>query len=229
MRKISKKFQAIVKGVDLDKQYSPEEAFELVKKYSYEDFDASVEVHVRTGINPRKSDQTIRGSILLPNGTGKTKRVAVFAEGEKATEATNAGADIVGGLELIQEIKQSQKSDFDVAVATPDMMKHLAQIAKILGPKGLMPSPKNETVTTHITKTLEEIKKGKINFKNDDSGNVHQILGKRSFDVDKLVENYQAFIESLRRSRPATAKGTFVVAVSVSSTMGPGIKINPSA
>ncbi len=229
MRKQSKKFQACIADIDLEKAYSPLEALELVKKCSYEEFDASVEVHVRTGIDPRKSDQTIRGSVLLPNGTGKTKRVIVFAEGPNAQEAISAGAMRVGGSELIQEIKQSQKIDFDVAVATPDMMKHLAQIAKILGPKGLMPSPKNETVTTHITKTLEEITKGKINFKNDDTGNVHQIIGKRSLDASKLAENYQAFIESLRKSKPSTAKGTFIVAVSVSSTMGPGIRINPAA
>ncbi|MEK7648866.1 MAG: 50S ribosomal protein L1 [Patescibacteria group bacterium] len=229
MRKQSKKFKSCISDIDLDKSYSPQEAFELVKKCSYEEFDASVEVHVRTGIDPRKSDQTIRGSIMLPNGIGKTKRVVVFAEGEKAAEALKNGAARVGGVELIQEIKQSQKIDFDVAVATPDMMKHLAQVAKILGPKGLMPSPKNETVTTNITKTLEEITRGKINFKNDDTGNVHQVIGRRSFDADKLAENYQAFIDSLRKAKPSTAKGTFIVAVSVSSTMGPGIHINPAA
>lgn len=229
MRKQSKEFQTKVSGLDLSKTYSPEEAFVLVKNCAYEKFDAAVEVHVKTGIDPRKSDQTIRGSVLLPNGTGKSKKVIVFAEGPKANEATAAGADIVGGAELIQELKQSQKIDFDVAVATPDMMKHLAQVAKILGPKGLMPSPKNETVTTNIAKTLEEIKKGKINFKNDDTGNVHQILGKCSFTATQLAENYQAFIDALRKAKPSTAKGTFIASVSVSSTMGPGFQITPSA
>lgn len=229
MRKLSKEFLGKIAGIDITKSYSPQEAFELVKKCAYEKFDAAVEVHVKTGIDPRKSDQTIRGSVLLPNGSGKTKRVIVFAEGAKATEANAAGADIVGGLEMIQELKQTQKIDFDVAVATPDMMKHLAQVAKILGPKGLMPSPKNETVTTNITKTLEEIKKGKINFKNDDTGNVHQIIGKCSFTAIQLAENYQAFIEALRKAKPSTAKGTFIGSVSVSSTMGPGFRIITSA
>lgn len=228
MRKQSKEFTSILSGIDPLALHSPQDVFELVKKCAYEKFDATVEVHVKTGIDPRKSDQTIRGSVLLPHGTGKTKRVVVFAEGPKAVEATAAGADIVGGIELIQEIKQSQKSDFDVAVATPDMMKHLAQVAKILGPKGLMPSPKNETVTTNITKTLEEIKKGKINFKNDDTGNVHQIIGKCSFSPEALAENYQAFIDALRKAKPSTAKGTFIGSVSVSSTMGPGFRINPA-
>lgn len=229
MRKQSKKFKTCIAGIDLEKTYTPLEAFELVKKCSYEEFDASIEVHVRTGIDPKKSDQTIRGSALMPNGIGKTKRVIVFAEGTNAAEALKAGCHRVGGLELIQEIKQSQKVDFDVAVATPDMMKHLAQIAKLLGPKGLMPSPKNDTVTTHISKTLEEIGKGKINFKNDDTGNVHQIIGKRSFDAEKLVDNFQVFIESLRKAKPPTAKGTFIASVSVSSTMGPGIRVSTTA
>ena len=228
MRKQSKTFNAKLEGIDQMKSYSPEEALALVKKCSYEEFDASVEIHVKTGIDPRKSDQTIRGSVLLPHGTGKIKRVAVFAEGDKATEAKNAGADIVGGSELIQEIKQTQKIYFDVAVATPDMMKHLAQVAKVLGPKGLMPSPKNDTVTTHITKTLDEIKKGKINFKNDDTGNVHQIIGRRSFDTTALVENFQAFIDALRKAKPSTAKGVFITSISVSSTMGPGFRVTPS-
>lgn len=229
MRKQSKAFQVVINGIDFSAAYSPIQAFELVKKCSYEKFDASVEVHVKTGIDPRKSDQTIRGSVLLPHGIGKTKRIAVFAEGEKAAEAATAGAEIIGGQELIQEIKQTQKTDFDVAMATPDMMRHLAQIAKILGPKGLMPSPKNETVTTAIGKTIQEIKRGKINFKNDDTGNVHQVIGKCSFDAIKLAENYDTFIEALRKSKPSSAKGVFIASVSVSSSMGPGIRINTSA
>lgn len=222
---IKKKSKKHLEGIDLEKIYTVQEAIDLLKKVSKEKFDASIEVHVNTGIDAKKSDQSIRGSVVLPYGTGKTKRVAVFAEGEKATEATNTGADLVGGLELIQEIKSSGKADFDIAIATPDMMKHLAGVAKILGPKGLMPSPKNETVTVNIKHAIEAVKKGKVTFKNDDSGNVHQTIGKRSFDTQKLLENYTTFIECLKKARPSTAKGTYIKTVTFSSTMGPGIKV----
>ncbi|MDO8571934.1 MAG: 50S ribosomal protein L1 [bacterium] len=226
---LHKKVKKHLSGVDLMKSYTIQEAIDLAKNLSKEKFDASLEVHLKTGIDAKKSDQSIRGSVVLPHGTGKTKRVAVFAEGEKATEATSAGADLVGGLELIQEIKSSGKADFDVAIATPDMMKNLAGVAKILGPKGLMPSPKNETVTVHIKGAIEAVKKGKVNFKNDDSGNVHQSIGKRSFDTQKLIENYTIFMESVRKARPSTAKGTYLKTVTLSTTMGPGIKVTTAA
>lgn len=228
MRKQSKEFKEKTKDIDQTKAYSLQDAFELLKKTSYEKFDASIELHVRTGIDPRKSDQSIRGTVVLPHGTGKTKRIAVFAEGPKATEAKDAGADIVGGQELITEIKQSGKISFDIAIATPDLMKHMASVAKILGPRGLMPSPKNETVTTNIKQIIEQVKKGKISFKNDDSGNVHTVLGKKSFSTDHLVENFNAFMDIFKKSRPSTAKGIYIQNCTISSTMGPGIKIQVS-
>ncbi|MBI4268226.1 50S ribosomal protein L1 [Candidatus Uhrbacteria bacterium] len=224
-RKESPKFIAGIKGADLKKQYSPEEAISLVQKASSEKFDASIEVHINTGIDPKKGDQIIRGSVVLPHGVGKTKKIAVFAEGEKADEAKSAGADIVGGAELIAEIKSTGKADFDVAIATPDMMRHLAAAAKVLGPKGLMPSPKNETVTANLKAAIEQVKKGKINFKNDDSANVHQTIGKRSFEHAKLLENYSAFTDAIKKSRPSAAKGVFLKSITVKSTMGPGVKV----
>ncbi len=229
MRKKSPAFQEKINGLQLKTTtYSPQEAFKLAKELSYENFDASVEIHVRTGINPKKGDQIVRGSVVLPHGTGKTKRVAVFAEGEKATEAKNAGADVVGGPELIQEIKQTGRADFDVAVSTPDLMKNLASIAKILGPKGLMPSPKNDTVTQNIKAAIDAVKAGKVNYKNDDTGIVHLAIGKRSFDLEKIIQNYTAFIEVLKKGRPSAVKGTFIKNITVSTTMGPGIRITVS-
>ena len=226
MRKKSPLFAEKIKDLDLKNTvYQPREALELAQKLSYENFDASVEVHIRTGINPKKGDQIIRSSALLPHGTGKTKRVAVFADGEKALEAKEAGADLVGGTELIAEIKQSGKADFDIAVATPDMMKNLAGIAKVLGPRGLMPSPKNDTVTQNIKGALEAVKGGKVTFKNDDSAIVHQVIGRRSFPLDNLLVNYNAFIESVRKARPSVVKGSYIKAITVATTMGPGIKV----
>ncbi len=224
-RKKSKKFLEGLKGADPKKFYAPEEALALAQQTSSEKFDATIEVHVNTGINPKKGDQIVRGSVVLPHGIGKTKRIAVFAEGEKAEEAKAAGADLVGGADLIQEIKQTGKADFDVAIATPDMMKSIAGVAKVLGPKGLMPSPKNETVTQNLKGAIEQVKKGKINFKNDDSANVHQSIGKRSFELSKLVENYTAFMDTLKKARPSAAKGSFIRSITVTSTMGPGIKV----
>lgn len=226
-RKESPKFTASIKDADLKKPYTPEEALGLVQKASTEKFDAAIEVHVNTGIDPKKGEQIIRGSVVLPHGVGKTKRIAVFAEGEKADEAKAAGADVIGGTELITEIRTSGKADFDVAIATPDMMRHLAAAAKVLGPKGLMPSPKNETVSTNVKAAVEQVKRGKITFKNDDSANVHQAIGKRSFDHGKLLENYTAFMDALRKARPSAAKGIFIKSITVKSTMGPGIKVTP--
>lgn len=226
MRKQTQAFKDKIKDLNLENTlYQPAEALELAKKLSYENFDASLEVHVRTGIDPKKGDQIIRASVTLPHGTGKTKKVAVFAEGEKATEAKEAGADIVGGPELIAEIKTSGRCDFDVAIATPDLMKSIASVAKVLGPKGLMPSPKNDTVTNNIKETVVAVKKGKVTFKNDDSGIVHQVIGRRSFSAEQLFENYAAFTEALRKARPAVVKGTYIKGITVATTMGPGIKI----
>ena len=226
MRKKSPLYKDKVKDLDLkNKLFSPREALELAQKLSYENFDASLEVHVRTGINAKKGDQIVRSSATLPHGTGKTKRVAVFADGEKALEAKEAGADIIGGVELIAEIKQTGKADFDIAIATPDMMKNLAGVAKVLGPRGLMPSPKNDTVTLNIKGSIDAVKGGKITYKNDDSGIVHQVIGRRSFPLDNLLANYAAFIESVRKAKPAPVKGIYIKAITIATTMGPGIRV----
>ncbi len=183
-------------------------------------------MHFRLGIDPKKGEQQVRGVVVLPHGTGKSKRVAVFAEGEKAEEARKAGAHLVGAEEIIKEIRSSGKVDFDVAIATPDMMKMLATVAKILGPKGLMPSPKNETVTTDIARTVKELMGGRVTFKNDDTANVHQIIGKSSWDSSKLLENFRVFYEAVRKSKPPTSKGTYFLSTTLTSTMGPGIAVS---
>ncbi len=208
------------------KTYSIEEALEIVKKLTKTKFDASVEVHFRLGINTKKGDQQVRGAVSLPNGTGKTVKIAAFVspENEKAVKA--AGADFVGSDELIAEIKKTEKTDFQVAIAEPAMMKNLAVIAKILGTRGLMPSPKNDTVTTNPAKAVEELKKGKISFKNDDTANVHTVIGKVSFDTKKLMENYQTLLDTIKKSKPAASKGTFIKNVSISSSMSAGVKVS---
>lgn len=220
----SKRYQEISKLIDKNKTYSPEEALELAKKTSTARFDASIEVHCRLGVDTKKSDQQVRAVATLPNPIGKTKKIAAFVADKDVKEAKEAGADLAGGADLIEETKKSGKTDFDVAIATPEMMKNLAQIAKILGPRGLMPSPKNETVTTNIAKTIAEIKKGKINFKNDEGGNVHQSIGKVSLETKKLLENFEAFIAALRKAKPTSSKGIFIKNVVVCATMGPAIK-----
>ncbi|HAM88613.1 MAG: 50S ribosomal protein L1 [Candidatus Falkowbacteria bacterium GW2011_GWC2_38_22] len=205
--------------------YPLEEAIEFTKKLSKTKFDASVEIHVRLGIDPKKGDQQIRTAVSLPHGTGKTVRVAAFVSPDKEAEVKAAGADIVGGEELIAEIKKTEKTDFAVAVAEPAMMKNLAQIAKILGTRGLMPSPKNETVSMNPAKTVQELKKGKISFKNDDTGNVHAIIGKVSFDSRQLADNFAVIIDTLKKIKPAKAKGVYLRNISLSSSMGPGVKV----
>ncbi len=223
--KRSKRYKSVKEKIEKDKKYSVEEAVDFLIENAKVKFDESVEVHFRTNINPKQADQLIRGAVVLPHSVGKEKRVAVFVEGDKAAEAKEAGADLVGGEELISKIKQTKQIDFDVSVATPDMMRKLAGIAKILGPKGLMPSPKTDTVTMDIKKTVEQLKKGKINFKNDDSGNVHQMVGKVSLGKDKLKENVTAYIQAIKDSRPSGVKGEFIKTITVSSTMGVGIRI----
>lgn len=222
----SKRYAALKELIDPKKSYPIEEAVDLVKKTATTKFDSSVEVHVNLGIDPKKSDQQVRSTVTLPHGSGKTKKVAVFvSNAEKEKEAKDAGADMVGGEELIAEIAKTGKYDFEIAVATPDMMPKMAKVAKILGPKGLMPSPKNETVTTNITKTVSELRKGKIAFKADDTANIHQIVGKASFSKEQLVENVTAFLDALRRAKPASSKGTYMLSITLTSTMGPGIKV----
>lgn len=222
MYKGSKRYQAIKEKITANTAYDLREAVTLLQTGKTK-FDQSVEVHVRLGINPKKSDQIVRGTVQLPHGTGKTKKVIAFVGSNFEAEATSAGADIIGTAEVVAKIKQTGKIDFDVAIATPDMMKQLAPIARILGQKGLMPNPKTETVGTDVAKMVKALKAGKVNFKNDDTGNLHLAVGKLSFSTDQLVENITATLEAIRKAKPGTAKGTYMKKVVVSSTMGPGI------
>lgn len=222
----SKRYQESAKKVNTEKLYLIDEAVKLVKETSTTKFDGSVELHVRVGIDATKGEQQVRGTVPLPHGSGKTVKIAVFAEGEKAKEAKAAGADVVGGAELVEEIKATGKFSFEIALATPDMMKHLAKVAKILGPKGLMPSPKNETVTNDVVKTVGELKKGKIAFKNDTTGNVHMVIGKISFAPDQIKDNFLAAMDAVRKAKPASSKGTYIQYVSLNATMGPGIAVS---
>jgi len=210
---------------DKTKTYTVNEAIELAKKLSKTKFDSSVEVHFRLGIDPKKGDQQIRSAVSLPHGTGKTIKVAAFVSDDKVKDVKTAGADYAGGDDLIAEIKKTEKTDFQVAVAEPAMMKNLAQIAKILGTRGLMPSPKNDTVTPNPAKAVEELKKGKVSFKNDDTGNVHAIIGKTSFESKKLIENFETILGAIKKSKPTSSKGVYIRNVSISSSMGPGIKV----
>lgn len=219
-----KRYQTAKSQIDSKKVYSLEEALELVKKTSSVKFEASVEVHLKLGIDPSKGDQQIRGTVLLPHGTGKSKRVAAFVSEAKTQEAKDAGATLVGGEELIAEIASTSKIDFDIAVATPDMMAKLAKIAKILGPRGLMPNPKTETVGLNVKQMVEELRGGKIAWKNDDTANVHQTIGKISFDSPKLMENLNLFLDSVRRVKPASAKGIYILNAVLTSSMGPGVR-----
>ncbi len=225
----SKRYKKLESKVDKSKIYAIDDALKHLKDLASAKFDETVEVHVFLGIDAKKPDQSVRGMANLPHGAGKIKRIAVFAESAKEEEAKKAGADIVGGNDLIAKIKQTGKIEFDIAVATPDMMKKLAPIAKILGPKGLMPSPKTETVTMDIAKVIGELKKGKAEFRSDDSGNVHISIGKISFDPEKLKENFIEFLRALKNSRPAASKGDFIKGAAVSTTMGPALKVNPRA
>ena len=227
MAKFGKKYQEAAKLVEVDKLYEVAEAFELVKKIVTAKFDETVEVAVKLGVDPKHADQQVRGAVVLPHGTGKTKNVLVFAKGEKAKEAEAAGADIVGAEELVQKI-QGGWTDFDVAVATPDMMGLVGRLGKVLGPRGLMPNPKVGTVTLDVTRAINEIKAGKIEYRTDKAGNIHAPIGKGSFESAKLLENFQTLIETLNKAKPSAAKGQYMRAITVSTTMGPGIKINPT-
>ncbi|MFH0968926.1 MAG: 50S ribosomal protein L1 [Patescibacteria group bacterium] len=224
MMKRGKKYAKAFEKIEKDKKYSAEEAVKLVKENKIAKFDESVEIHVKLSIDPKKGEQQMRGTVVLPHGTGKTKKVAVITS-TKTKEAKDAGADIVGGEEMIEKIKNNKISAFDVLVATPEMMPKLAQVAKILGPRGLMPSPKTETVTDKIKETVEMLKKGKVNFKNDEGSNVHQVVGKVSFEENKLKENIEVFLSALRKAKPQAVKGKFIINASICSTMGPGVKI----
>lgn len=222
--KKSKRMTEAESKVDKNKFYSLDEALTLIKEISKTKFDESIEAHVRVGIDPAKGEQQIRVNVVLPHGAGKVKKVAVFTDNE--AEAKESGADIYGGKELIEKIKNTGVLDFDIAVASPEIMRDMASIAKILGPKGLMPSPKNETVSKNIKKSVEELKKGKITFKNDETANIHQFIGKVSWDLVKLTENYNTFMEALKKAKPSGIKGAYITQIVLCSSMGPGVKIS---
>ena len=223
-----KKYQEAIKLVDRAAVYAVNEAVELVKKTTTVNFDATVEVAFRLGVDPKKADQQIRGAVVLPHGTGKVQRVLVFAKGEKAKEAEAAGADFVGDADMINKIQQGW-FDFDVVVATPDMMAEVGKLGRVLGPKGLMPNPKTGTVTFDVTKAVNEIKAGKVEYRVDKAGNIHVPIGKVSFENEKLVENFTTIFETMVKVKPAAAKGTYMKNVAITSTMGPGIKVDPAS
>ncbi len=225
--KKGKKYLEAKKLVDNTKLYTKEEAVDLVKKTSTTKFDASVEIAMRLNLDTKKADQQLRGAIVLPYGTGKTKKVLVLAKGPMATQAKEAGADYVGDMDMINKIEQENWFDFDVIVATPDMMPALGKIGKVLGPKGLMPNPKTGTVTMDTKKAVEDIKKGRVEYRTDSYGNVAAIVGKASFKEEQLVENIKSFVSLILKSKPSAVKGDYIKNISISTTMGPGIKINP--
>jgi large subunit ribosomal protein L1 len=228
MSKPGKKTVDAQRRYDREQVFAPTEAIDLVKSMATRKFDETVEAAFRLGVDPRKADQMIRGTVSLPNGTGKSARVAVFAAGDAAREATEAGADYVGADDLIAQVEGGMM-DFDVAIATPDLMGQVGKLGRTLGPRGLMPNPKTGTVTNDVGKTVAEFKAGKVEYRTDRYGNVHVPIGKASFDTNALVENYHAVLDELLRAKPASAKGRYVKGVTTSSTMGPGVKVDPAA
>ncbi|MDD6428982.1 50S ribosomal protein L1 [Candidatus Weimeria sp. HCP3S3_B5] len=224
--KRGKKYQDALKSYDKSKQYDAAEAVAIVKKNATAKFDETVEVHIRTGCDGRHADQQIRGAVVLPHGTGKTVRVLVFAKGAKADEATAAGADFVGGDELIPKIQNEGWLDFDVVVATPDMMSVVGRLGRVLGPKGLMPNPKAGTVTMDVTKAINDIKAGKIEYRLDKANIIHVPVGKASFSEADLADNFQALMDAIVKARPSTLKGTYLKNITITSTMGPGVRVN---
>lgn len=228
MPKRGKRFTTAADGRDPEASYEPRQALEIVRRNARAKFDETIEANFRLGIDARHADQNVRGTVSLPNGTGKSIRVAVFASGDKAKEAEGAGADLVGGKELAEAIQGGRALDFDMTIATPDLMSEVGKVGKILGPRGLMPNPKAGTVTFDIAKTVEEFKAGKIEYRNDRAGNVHGVVGKASFELEALVTNLAAFTDEIVRARPASTKGRFIRNLSVSSTMGPGVRVDLS-
>lgn len=228
MAKRGKKYQESLKLVDRSKQYDLGEAIELVQKTAVANFDETIELAVRLGVDPRHADQQVRGTVVLPHGTGRTERILVFAKGDKLKEAQEAGADYAGGEELVQKIQQENWFDFDVVVATPDMMGVVGRIGRILGPKGLMPNPKAGTVTFDVAQAVEEIKAGKVEYRVDKAAIINVPIGKKSFGTEKLTENLKTLMSAIIKSKPAAAKGRYLRSVTVASTMGPGIRINGS-
>ncbi len=226
MKKLSKKYDESLKLVEKDKEYDIKEALDLIEKMPKAKFDETVELHVKLGVDSKHADQQVRGTVVLPNGTGKTQKVLVFSKGPKADEAQKAGADFVGAEELIPKIQNENWFDYDVIVATPDMMGVVGRLGKVLGPKGLMPNPKSGTVTMDVTKAINEIKSGKVEYRLDKTNIIHLGFGKVSFGADKLLENYDTVINAIIKAKPAAAKGQYIRSVSVSKTMGPGLFIN---
>ena len=226
--KRGKKYTEAAKLIDRAAQYYTEEAISLVKKAAVAKFDETIECHIRTGCDGRHADQQIRGAVVLPNGTGKTVKVLVFAKGAKADEAQAAGADFVGGEELIPRIQNDGWLDFDVVVATPDMMGVVGRLGRVLGPKGLMPNPKAGTVTMDVTKAIDDIKAGKIEYRLDKANIIHVPVGKASFTEEQLVENFNALMGAINKAKPAAVKGAYLKSVTLTSTMGPGVKVNPT-
>jgi len=224
--KMSKRYAESVKLIDKTKEYEVKEALELIEKMPKTKFDETVELHVKLGVDSKHADQQVRGTVVLPNGTGKTQKVLVFAKGPKAEEAEKAGADFVGAEELIPKIQNDNWFDYDVVVATPDMMGVVGRLGKVLGPKGLMPNPKSGTVTMDVTKAINEIKSGKVEYRLDKTNIIHLGFGKVSFGSDKLLENYETIINAIIKAKPAAAKGQYIRSVAISTTMGPGIFIN---
>ena len=226
MKKYGKKYVEASKKVEKNNLYTPEEAIKLVKDTSITKFDSTVEVAIKLNLDTKKADQQLRGSLVLPNGTGKTKRVLVIAKGAAAEAAKAAGADFVGEADMIEKIEKENWFDYDVIVCTPDMMAQLGKLGKVLGPKGLMPNPKTGTVTMDTKKAVDDIKKGMIEYRTDSYGNIHSIIGKVSFDEKKLLENLKYIVNTIVKAKPTAVKGNYITNISISSTMGPGIKIN---
>ena len=229
MKKFGRKYVEASKKVDKNTSYSVTDAIHLAKETSVTNFDGTVDFAIKLNVDPKKADQQLRGSLVLPNGTGKTKRILVIAKGAQAEAAKAAGADYVGDKDMIEKIQKENWFDFDVIVATPDMMPELGKIGKILGPKGLMPNPKTNTVTPDPAKAIEDINKGMIEFRTDSYGNIHGILGKVSFDAEKLAENLEYAVRTIARMKPASVKGKFITSISISATMGPGIKVDQNS
>ena len=227
--KKSKKYLEASKKIEKQKLYTKEEAIQLVKETAVTSFDSSVEVALRLNLDTKKADQQLRGAVVLPNGTGKTKRVLVIAKGEAAKAAEAAGADYVGDVDLLEKIEKENWFEFDTMIATPDMMPALGKIGKLLGPKGLMPNPKTGTVTMDTKTAVEDVKKGRVEYRTDSYGNVHALIGKVSFDNEKLLENLNTFVSLIIKSKPAAVKGKYILNISVASTMGPGVKIDTNS
>ena len=226
MKKRGKRYNEALSKIDKTKLYSKEEAVSLVKETSNSKFDSTIEVAMYLNLDTKKADQQLRGAIVLPNGTGKTKKVLVIAKGDAAKAAKEAGADYVGDVDMVEKIEKENWFDFDTLIATPDAMPLLGKLGRVLGPKGLMPNPKTGTVTTDVVKAINDVKSGRVEYRTDSFGNIHGIIGKASFDTDKLLENLNTFVSTILKLKPATVKGDYVKNISISSTQGPGIKLN---